>query len=160
MSVYISWSFWKYKSFLNKAPPLKVFQAYAVSWFALKIYRKSYHFYSKWVCKDQYFHVFVVVSHSVLISASVNPVVMGDDTVFRCLAVGGNPRTVLAYDWYGPDGKYIKPKTGSTSPGMVDSSHGLTLINVTYRDAGNYSCFVTNAGGTAFDVKLLNVLCE
>ena len=85
---------------------------------------------------------------------------MGDGSVLRCRSVGGNPKAVLAYEWYGPDGKSIKPKTGSTNPAIVDLSNEIVLTNVTYRDAGNYSCFVTNAGGTAFDVKLLNVLCE
>ena len=85
---------------------------------------------------------------------------MGDDSVLRCLAIGGNPKTILAFEWYGPDGKSIKQKAGFTSPERIDSLNEITLINATYRDAGNYSCFVTNAGGTAFDVKLLNVLCE
>ena len=96
----------------------------------------------------------ISVPHSVSVNASVNPVVEGTDTILICQPSGGNPQTVMSYEWRGPS-----PIATKSSP-VIGSANQLTLNNVTVMHAGKYDCSVTNMGGTGSNNLELIVLCK
>ena len=79
----------------------------------------------------------------------------GDDVILKCQASGGNPQRVDGYQWSRSTGYY-----GDDDTTALPKDRIWELNNVSYADAGEYTCTVMNAGGKGKGSAHLAVHCK
>ena len=78
----------------------------------------------------------------------------GNDVTLECQASGGNPQRVDSYQWSRSTGYYGDDTTALPTDRIWE------LKNVSYVDAGEYTCTVMNAGGKGEGRAHLDVHCK